>query len=163
MRVLLGLVKAQSWRPCVQGRLACGVRAPGPRRMGGFRPVSQEHKVSRQMARRGSRGSARHLRLVHLLGLLASTLAVTHIYDETLWTKHLWTKNWKLSNPLASTNPTDENPALLKSYPDVSGVLKNSLDGPTYRKDKSEARCAVQIENPRLVQPTIRLNRISNK
>lgn len=68
-----------------------------------------------------------------LLLTLPIVLAVNYAYDETLWTKQLWSK-WKLDNPLTGLNPTDENPKVVEAYPDIKELALNSVDGPGPRR-----------------------------
>ncbi len=65
-----------------------------------------------------------------LSSLLVVALAVTPIYDETLWTKQLWVQRWKLDKAQYISNPTDDNPTLLSAYPDARGAVLSSLEGP---------------------------------
>ncbi len=100
-------------------------------------PQGTRCSCSGRRARRRARGEPRRAfshaaQVLVVAGLMAGALAVTQIYDETLWTKQLWAK-WKLDSATFSVTPTDENPILLGSSAhaeDVREALQNSLDGP---------------------------------
>ena len=74
-----------------------------------------------------------------LITLFSSSLGVTNLYDELLYTKQSVWSMAKVDNALLYTNPSDLEPKLSDVYPVIRGSRANSLDGPHPKRDGSNA------------------------